>query len=344
MSSHPSNTKPKLAITIGDVAGIGPEVIVGGWKEIIKQALCDPIVYGHPKILERAAKLLGLSYDIQIVNNTSFAQPSESVIPCVLCCSDEILSVQPGTIDAIAGDGAYHAIVTATMNAVVNRVDGVVTMPINKKALNLAGCHYPGHTELIAARCGIENFAMMLYLGSSDVIKGSAGLAVVHVTLHTAMQNIFSEITTDKVTAKIRLAHDFMLKMKGAIPNIGICSLNPHAGEHGLFGHEEITVIEPAILLAQNEEIHVEGPFSADTIMVNARDGKFDAVVAMFHDQGHIALKLLGMHKAVNITLGLPIVRTSVAHGTAFDIAWQGKAETSSFVEACRVASILAQR
>jgi 4-hydroxythreonine-4-phosphate dehydrogenase len=342
--SYPSQIKPKLAITIGDVAGIGPEIIVGGWKKMIAQNPCVPIVYGHAKILERAARLLGLDYEIQTINNPELAQPSDKVIPCVSCCSDDILEVQPGTVDALAGDAAYHAIVTAVMNAVLNKVDAMVTTPINKKALNLAGCHYPGHTELIASRCGVENFAMMLYLGPSDAIRGSAGLAVVHVTLHTAMKNIFSEITIDKVTSKIRLAHDFMQKMKGTTPNIGVCSLNPHAGENGLFGNEEITAIEPAILIAQEEGIHVKGPFPADTIMLNARDGKFDSVVAMFHDQGHIALKLLGMHKAVNITLGLPIIRTSVAHGTAFDIAWQGKAETSSFVEACRVAAILAQR
>jgi 4-hydroxythreonine-4-phosphate dehydrogenase len=344
MFAKKSNMKPKLAITIGDVAGIGPEIIVGGWKNIIAQNSCDPIVYGHPEILSRAAKLLGLEFEIQKIDHAAAAKPSENVIPCITCCSDEVLSVTPGTVDAAAGDAAYHAIVTAAMHAILNKVDAMVTMPINKKALNLSGCHYPGHTELIASRCGVENFAMMLYLGHSEIVKGNAGLAVVHVTLHTAMQNIFSEITTEKVTAKIRLAHDFMLKMKGSVPNIGVCSLNPHAGESGMFGREEITIIEPAILLAKEEDIHVEGPFPADTIMPKARDGRFDAVVAMFHDQGHIALKLLGMHRAVNITLGLPIIRTSVAHGTAFDIAWQGKAETGSLIEACRVAAVLTGR
>jgi 4-hydroxythreonine-4-phosphate dehydrogenase len=208
----------------------------------------------------------------------------------------------------------------------------------------MAGCRFPGHTELIATRCGVENFAMMLYLGPSADLKGEHGLAVVHVTLHTAMRTIFDIITQENVLAKIHLANDFMLKMKGQPPAVGVCSLNPHAGEQGLFGQEELNIIAPTVMLACEEGINVSGPFPADTIMLRARDGEFDAVVAMFHDQGHIALKLLGMHQAVNITLGLPIIRTSVAHGTAFDIAWQGKANPTSLIEACRVAGVLANQ
>ena len=335
--------KSKLAITMGDAVGIGPEIIVAGWPRIVGENECTPIVYGNPKIIEKAIDLLGASYSVQLIENPAMADPSETVIPCLTCCSDDILQVKPGVISAIAGEAAYHAIVTATMHALLNKVDALVTTPINKKALNIAGCHYPGHTELIATRCAVDNFAMMLYLGPSANIKGPDGLAVVHVTLHTAMRNIFEQITTESVLSKIRLAHDFMLKIKGSPPTVGVCSLNPHAGENGLFGKEELNLIEPAVSVAQEQGILVEGPFPADTIMIDARNGKFDAVVAMFHDQGHIALKLLGMHEAVNITLGLPIIRTSVAHGTAFDIAWQGKAKPDSLIEACRVACTLIQ-
>jgi len=342
MSHLNTEKKRKLAITLGDVAGIGPEIIVGGWSRIVQQANCVPIVYGHQGVIEKAIALLGHDYTVQRIDNPASAEPSGNVIPCLNCCSDDVLQARPGEVSGIAGEAAYHFIVTATLHATLNKVDAVVTTPINKKALNLAGCHFPGHTELIASRCGIDDFAMMLYLGASGNIKNADGLAVVHVTLHTAMRNIFSEITSENIIAKIRLANDFMLKIKGKTPAIGVCSLNPHAGEQGLFGYEELNVIDPAVRVTREEGINVTGPFPADTIMVRARNGEFDAVVAMFHDQGHIALKLLGLHQAVNITLGLPIIRTSVAHGTAFDIAWQGKATPDSLVEACRVACVLA--
>ena len=338
-----SSSKPKLAITFGDIAGIGPEIIVSGWSRIIERDDCIPIAYGNKAVFEKAIQLLGLDCEVQTINSPAMAEPSKGVIPCINCSSGDLLNVRPGVISAVAGEAAYHAIVTATIHATLNEVDAIVTTPINKKAFNLAGCHFPGHTELIASRCGVENFAMMLYLGPDSSISGSAGLAVVHVTLHTAMRNIFDIITTDNVLAKIRLAENFMQKMKNEPPQIGVCSLNPHAGENGLFGQEELNIIQPAVRLAQVEGLNVAGPFPADTIMIDARDGKFDAVVAMFHDQGHIALKLLGMHHAVNITLGLPIIRTSVAHGTAFEIAWQGKAKPNSLIEACRVATVLAK-
>jgi len=338
---HSNN--PKLALTLGDPAGIGPEIIVAGWHDIISKIPCKPIVYGHPEFLVRAMKLRGIKHEIQIIETPNQAEPSEEQIPCINTSSDDVLSIRSGEIDARAGEAAYHSIVTATVHALLKKVDALVTAPINKKSLNLAGCHHPGHTELIAERCGVTNFAMMLYIASSEQILSPAGLAVVHVTLHTALSKVFDEIRIDSILAKIRMAHEFMLPIKGTTPHIGVCSLNPHAGEMGLFGHEEMTCIEPAVKLAREEGIHVEGPFPADTIMVDAKNGRFDAVVAMFHDQGHIALKLLGMHNAVNITLGLPIIRTSVAHGTAFDRAWQGTADPGSMIEAVRIATILAK-
>ena len=338
-----SENKPILAITLGDVAGIGPEIIVGGWSRIVQQENCIPIVFGNQRVIEKAVALLGCDCTVQPIHSPELAEPSKIVIPCIHCCSDDVVDVRPGEVSGIAGDAAYHSIIAATLHAIHGKVDAIVTTPINKQALNLAGCHFPGHTELIASRCGVENFAMMLYLGPSANIKGTHGLAVVHVTLHTAMRTIFDEITSENVLAKIQLANDFMLKMKGQTPAVGVCSLNPHAGESGLFGREELNIIDPAVRIARKEGINVSGPFPADTIMLKARDGEFDAVVAMFHDQGHIALKLLDMHQAVNITLGLPIIRTSVAHGTAFDIAWQGKANPASLIEACRVACVLAK-
>ncbi|HEV3002809.1 MAG TPA: 4-hydroxythreonine-4-phosphate dehydrogenase PdxA, partial [Pirellulales bacterium] len=201
---------------------------------------------------------------------------------------------------------------------------------------------YPGHTELLAELCGVNDFAMMLYLAQDEQVRGPAGLGVVHVTLHNSLRQVFQQLSTENILSKIRLAHLAMRGLKQSAPRIGVCALNPHAGEEGLFGDEEQKLIAPAVEQARAEGIDADGPHPADTLMVRARAGEFDGVVAMYHDQGHIALKLLGFHRAVNITLGLPIVRTSVAHGTAFDLAWRGTAESSSMVEAIRVASQLA--
>ncbi|NOY29224.1 MAG: 4-hydroxythreonine-4-phosphate dehydrogenase PdxA, partial [Planctomycetes bacterium] len=217
--------------------------------------------------------------------------------------------------------------------------------PLSKAALHAAGHFYPGHTELLAERCGVDDFAMMLYLPSPEVPPCPAGLGVVHVTLHMALRDVFANLTTEAVLAKCRLAHSFMHEGMGlASPRIGVCALNPHAGEDGLFGDEESQVIAPAVAKAREIGIDATGPFPTDTLMGRARDGEFDALVAMYHDQGHIALKLLAMHRAVNVTLGLPIVRTSVAHGTAFDRAWQGTAEASGMVAAMLTAAKLSRR
>jgi 4-hydroxythreonine-4-phosphate dehydrogenase len=253
-----------------------------------------------------------------------------------------LLAVPPCSIDARAGHAAYLALVRAAELALAGRIDAITTAPLHKVALHLAGHDYPGHTELLAELCGVRDFAMMLYLAHDERVRGPAGLGVVHVTLHTALRNVFEQLSVEAIAAKARLADHVMRRLKVAAPRIGVAALNPHAGEGGLFGREEIEVIAPAVEQAKAEGLGVYGPLPADTLMVRAAAGEFDAVVAMYHDQGHIALKLLGMHRAVNITLGLPIVRTSVAHGTAFDLAWRGVAETSSMLEAVRVASLLA--
>jgi 4-hydroxythreonine-4-phosphate dehydrogenase len=218
----------------------------------------------------------------------------------------------------------------------------MVTAPLNKAALWAAGHRYPGHTEILAELCGVKDFAMMLYLGPDAFQNRSAGLGVAHVTLHTALRDVFKQLSTDAIVAKTHLVHHVTTQMGVQCPRIAICALNPHAGEDGLFGDEEQTTIEPAVRRARCDGLNVTGPLPADTLMVRARDNEFDGVVAMYHDQGHIALKLIGMRHAVNITLGLPIIRTSVAHGTAFDIAWKGRADHSSLIEAINVAAQLA--
>ena len=335
-------TKPLIAITLGDPAGIGPEIIVGAWTETVVHEWCRPLVVGHPGIVRRAVELWQMDLHVQEISSPDEAEPTAGVIPCLGCGSDEVLDITPGRLDARAGQAAYAAVVTAARLALDGKVDAITTAPLQKEALHKAGHAFPGHTELLASICGVDNFAMMLYLGPDEVLQSPAGLAVVHVTLHTALRNVFHELTEDAVLAKARLADEFMTRLTDRRPRIGICALNPHAGEGGLFGDEERTIIAPAVRRGKDEGLDLTGPLPTDTLMVAARDGQFDAVVAMYHDQGHIALKLLGMHQAVNVTLGLPIIRTSVAHGTAFDIAWKRRAETGSMIEALRVASHLA--
>jgi len=305
---------------------------------------CRPLVIGHPGMLRRAVRLWQTGVEIQEIAAAEEAKPSPGVIPCLGCGSDEVLQVRTGTIDARSGQAAYEAVVKATELALAGQVEAIVTAPLHKEALHRAGHKYPGHTELLAEMCGVQDFAMMLYLGPDEQILAPSGLAVVHVTLHIALRDVFEQLTQNAVLLKARLADQFMARLKGCRPRIGVCALNPHRGEGGLFGHEEQTIIRPAVKQGLAEGMHLEGPLATDTLMVHARDGRFDAVVAMYHDQGHIALKLMGMHRAVNVTLGLPIVRTSVAHGTAFDIAWRRHAETGSMLEAVRVASRLTEK
>jgi 4-phospho-D-threonate 3-dehydrogenase / 4-phospho-D-erythronate 3-dehydrogenase len=298
-------------------------------------------VVGHPRLLRQAVELWQTDLRVVEVDAPERAEPAPGVIPCVCCGSDDMLAVRPGTLDARSGQAAFDAVVAAARLALSGQVDAITTAPLHKEALRRAGHQFPGHTELLAAMCGVKDFAMMLYLGPDDTL-GPAGLAVVHVTLHTALRRVFEELTEDAVLAKARLADRFMMRLMGDRPRIGVCSLNPHGGEGGLFGDEETKIIRPAVERGLAEGLRLDGPLPTDTLMVAARDGRFDAIVAMYHDQGHIALKLLGMHRAVNVTLGLPIIRTSVAHGTAFDIAWKRRADVGSMIEALRVASLLA--
>jgi 4-hydroxythreonine-4-phosphate dehydrogenase len=365
--------RPLLAMTLGDPTGIGPEIIAAAWSSPELHELGRAIVVGHPEVLRRAVALRGVAAKVVEISSPADAESSPSQLPCLACGSDEAAEAAPATIDPRGGQAAYDALVTATRLAVAGRVDGIVTAPLHKAALWEAGHRYPGHTELLAELCGVRDVAMMLYLAPSERVRGPIGLGVAHVTLHMALREVFEHVTVESILSRIRLAHRVMRALSddqsnrhtpGAVrslvpadladgtrsvpaalgPRIGVCALNPHAGEQGLFGDEEQRVIRPAVEQARAEGFLAEGPLPSDTLLSRAAAGHFDTVVAMYHDQGHIALKLLDMHRAVNITLGLPIVRTSVAHGTAFDLAWQGRAEWRGLVEATRVAAKLANR
>ena len=337
--------QPLVAITLGDPAGVGPETIVGAWASPALHAHGRVFVIGHPEFLRQAAALLKSPAQVVEIGAPGDALPTMTSIPCLKSGSDEVLKTLRGQIDARGGQAAYDALVTAARLALAGEVDAITTAPLNKAALHAAGHFYPGHTELLAELCSIpaDDVAMMLYLAPGGAIQGPVGLGVSHVTLHTALRNVFELLTEERILASARLADAVMRALlgPGPTPRLGVAAVNPHAGEQGLFGDEERQIIQPAVEKGRAAGLQLEGPLPCDTLMVRAAAGEFDAVVAMYHDQGHIALKLLGMHRAVNVTLGLPIIRTSVAHGTAFDLAWQGRAETSSMIEAVRVAAQL---
>ncbi|MCC7474279.1 MAG: 4-hydroxythreonine-4-phosphate dehydrogenase PdxA [Pirellulales bacterium] len=330
---------------MGDPAGIGPEVIMRAWASPAVHATVQPIVVGSAAVLGRAARLVGDDLNLVSIHapeEVEQAGPDCKTVPILDVCADDAAQVPPGVIDARAGEAAYRCITAAARWALEGRIDAIVTAPLSKAALHAAGRNYPGHTELLAELCGASEFAMMLYLSPGDLMASPAGLGVAHVTLHQSMRSVFTSLTPAAIESKCHLANNVMRRLGIPRPRIAVCALNPHAGEGGLFGDEERTTIAPAVAAAVRAGLDVAGPFPADTLLLRARNGEFDAVVAMYHDQGHIALKLLGMHAAVNITLGLPIVRTSVAHGTAFDLAWQGTARPEGMIAAIQVAAKLA--
>jgi 4-hydroxythreonine-4-phosphate dehydrogenase len=271
---------------------------------------------------------------VHLIGHPAEAEPKKDLLPCLPGSDQDLHAIQPGRVSAAAGRAAYDFLCRAIDWTLAGEADGIVTAPLHKEGLHAAGLPYPGHTEILAERTGVKEFAMVLAVGN---------LAVAHVTLHMALRDVFRHLTPAAVLAKTRLLDGLLTQLLGRRPRIGVAALNPHASDGGLFGDEEATILAPAVQAAQREGLAASGPWPCDTLFVRARRGDFDGVVAMYHDQGHIALKLLGEGRAVNISVGLPIIRTSVAHGTAYDIAGRGRADASSLVEAARVAARLAQ-
>jgi 4-hydroxythreonine-4-phosphate dehydrogenase len=324
---------PRLLITMGDVAGIGPEIIVRAWPELC--AFCRPVVLGDPGWLLRSLSLIKRQAVVQRVRDPAQVEPTPELIPCVVCEGQDLGRVEPGRMSAVAGRAAYEFLCRAIDLTLAGEAAAIVTAPLNKEGLRAAGLNYPGHTEILAERTGTRRFGMMLY---------AQGLAVIHVTLHMALREVFGQISVPAIVEKIRLLDDVVTRMLDRRPRIGVAALNPHASDGGLFGDEERKLIEPAVAEARSAGIDASGPWPSDTLFLRASKGEFDGIVAMYHDQGHIALKLLGGLSAVNISVGLPLVRTSVAHGTAYDIAGRGIADATSLIEASRVAARLAPR
>jgi 4-hydroxythreonine-4-phosphate dehydrogenase len=315
---------------MGDVAGVGPEIIARAWPALVP--LCRPVVVGDPRWMRVALKLIGASAQVRELREPHEFDASPGIVPCLAGSGQNLGHVKAGQVDAAAGQAAYDFLCSAIDLTLSGKAAGIVTAPLHKEGLRAAGLIYPGHTEILAERTGTRDFAMMLYW---------QGLGVIHVTLHVALRDVFRLLTVSAVLDKIRLLHSFLPRLLNRRPRLAVAGLNPHASDGGLFGSEETRIIRPAVDAARAEGIDATGPWPVDTLFVRARAGDFDGVVAMYHDQGHIALKLLGGLAAVNVSVGLPLVRTSVAHGTAYDIAGRGLAEGTSLVEAARVAAQL---
>jgi 4-hydroxythreonine-4-phosphate dehydrogenase len=308
-------TLPRLLITMGDVAGIGPEIIARAWPELV--AIGRPVVVGDPRWLARGEQLIGRS----------------DHIPCIKVDTADVSGVRSGEATAAAGRAAYDFLCKAIDLTLAGEADAIVTCPLHKEGLRAACVPYPGHTEILADRTGAKSHAMLLH---------GDGVTVAHVTLHMSVRDAVKHITTESVRATIEVLHGILPKLAGPWAKIGVCALNPHASDGGLFGDEEARIIAPTVAAARAGGIDVTGPIPADALWVRAAADEFDGVVAMYHDQGHIPMKMRSGRRAVNITAGLPIVRTSVAHGTAYDIAGKGVADASSLVEAAHVAAQLA--
>ncbi len=318
-----------IGITVGDASGVGPEILLRSYTEGTLQAPC--VVFGDIAALEACRAKLSLSVPIRTVACASEAQPgSLCVVDAAMLQSSDLT---PGTLNAKAGAAAYQYIVQATTAALRGETAGIVTLPVNKAAIEASHPGFSGHTELLGELCGAPDVTILL---------ASEQLIVSHVSTHVSLREAIARVKTARVHRIIELTCDTVARLR-TNPRIAVAGLNPHASEHGLFGDEEENEIGPAVEAARAQGLPVEGPFPPDTLFYLAvREKRFDAIVCMYHDQGHIPLKLLDFDGGVNITLGLPILRTSVDHGTAFDIAWQGKARTRSFREALQYAQRLA--
>lgn len=315
---------------MGDVAGIGPEIIAKSWPELT--TICRPVVVGDSTWLRRALELVRSPATVRPVDDLGQVEPTAVVVPCLQSSAANLNRVTPGQVSAAAGQAAFDFLCTAIDRTLAGDADGIVTAPLHKEGLRAAGLAYPGHTEILAERTGTRHFAMLLF---------GNGLGVAHVTLHMALRDVFNHLSVEAVREKIGLLDSLLPRLLGRKARIGVAALNPHASDGGLFGDEEARIIAPAVEAARRDNIDASGPWPSDTLFVRARRGEFDGVVAMYHDQGHIAMKLLDGARMVNVTAGLPLVRTSVAHGTAYDIAGKGVADATGMVEAARVAALL---
>ena len=325
--------KPIIAITMGDASGIGPEITAKAFLNSEVNRICRPVVIGDSRVMKGALKMIKAgNMGINPIKKMSEAKFAKGTMDIFDLENLDPAKVKMSHICAPCGKAAVEYLKKAIDLAMAHEIDGISTAPINKEAIHKAGFKYKGHTEILAERTHTKNYAMMFV---------SDSLWVMLVTTHLPLNKVSKKISKKRVLNTIKLANEITGKLRQKKPRIGVAGLNPHAGESGIFGREEIKVIKPAIAEAQKLGIDVKGPISPDAIFYLANHGMFDIVVAMYHDQGLIPLKLLSFNHSVNVTVGLPIVRTSVDHGTGFDIAGKGWANPASLIEAIRVAVFL---
>lgn len=326
--------KPVIGITIGDAAGVGPEIIVKALAEKEVYNICSPVVIGDLGIMKRAVSIVGKNLTCRAIDDVLSGGHEFGRID-VLDLNNLPEDLPFAQVDPRAGKAAYTYVETAVNLALAGKIAAIATAPLNKDAMNQGGCHFPGHTEILAHLSNTKNYAMMLTGGS---------LRVIHVSTHLSLRQACEKVKKDRVLKVIELADQAMKKIGIKEPRIAVAGLNPHSGEGGLFGTEEIEEIIPAIESAKTLGLNVTGPVAPDTVFYRAAVKKdFDIVVVMYHDQGHIPLKVLGFEEGVNITVGLPFIRTSVDHGTAFDIAGKGVANHMSMLESIRLAALMAE-
>ncbi len=339
-------SKPLIAITMGDAAGIGPEIIVKALERKQLQRRALPVVIGDAQTMEQALAIANSRMKIHAITDLDQIQEASETIQVLDLKNIDLNKLKHGQVDPMPGKAAVEYIQKAVELAQEGRVKAIVTAPIHKEAINKAGFHYSGHTELLAHLTGTKNYAMLLTHGA---------FRVSHVTTHTSLQKACERIKKDRVLTVIRLTYEFLKQLGIENPRIGIAGLNPHSGEGGLFGDEEKKEIIPAIEEAKGKGWNIEGPVPPDTVFTKMKGKQYDAVVAMYHDQGHIAVKLVGFSmkpggkewdkmSGVNVTVGLPIIRTSVDHGVAFGKAGEGRANPQSMVDAIKLAIQLAKQ
>jgi len=329
------NEKPLIAVTMGDPAGIGPEIIVKAADRDEIQHCCRLLAVGDASILIAAMEMTEVSLTINPVADVTEACFDRSRLDVLDLENVDVAALASGEVSAAAGEASVTYVRKAAELAQEGLVDAIATGPINKSALRAAGIPYIGHTELLAALTDEDQVTTMLV---------TPGLRVVHVTRHVPLREVAALITKERVLETLYITDRGLRQMGFEIPSLAVAALNPHGGDGGLVGREEIEEIGPAVEEAVREGIDVKGPIPADSVFLQAINGAFDAVVAMYHDQGHIPIKTHDFAHSVTVTLGLPIVRTSVDHGTAFEIAWQGEADDTSMVEAIRLAAALTDR
>lgn len=325
--------KPIIAITLGDACGVGPEVVFKALMRDDVRDVCRPIVIGALSLIERTRAAFAPSLQLRCITDSAQAQFAAGVIDCLDLQNLDVNDAPYGQHSPKAGRAAAEFAVKAGELALQKQVDAIATAPLNKEAMRAGGVHYIGHTELYQELAGNPPVATMLISGQ---------LRVVHVVQHASLVESIRRITRENILHTIRATEAGMKQLGFKHPRLGVCGLNPHNGEGGLMGYEEIEVIAPAVQDAQREGIDAQGPFAADSIFFRALRGTYDCIVAMLHDQGHIAIKTFGFDESITVTLGLPFIRTSADHGTAFDIAGKGIANATSMAEAIKLAAQLA--